>query len=220
MKKIGLLSVMLFCTFAFTFAQEEEQDWRKVFPRHELNLGIGDPAYANLQRGNIWDLLAWDIFFSDGDNLDQWFMPDTYHGEYIATCPISLGYMYRLRKFLWLGASVSYMGVFGDVFDAHDNSFLYRHKETQIAFLPSVRFSYLNKKYVTLYSGFSSGFLLNFEKDNGATNVYFHPTFQVTAFGVSAGRKFFGYTEVGFGYKGYITAGIGYRFNAKTNKEL
>ena len=218
MRKIGLLSVLLFSMFAVTFAQEEEQDWRQVFPRNEFSLGIGDPAFANLQRGSIWEKLLWCHFDRyQSDNLGNWFDPGIYHSNYIATCPISLGYMYRLRKFLWLGGSVSYMGVFGKVFDARDDSFLYNHTETQIAFLPAVRFSYLNKKYVTLYSGLSTGFLLNFEKENGSTDVYFHPTFQLTAFGVSVGRKFFGYTEVGVGYKGFITAGIGYRFNAKKN---
>ena len=218
MRKIGLLSVLLFSMFAVTFAQEEEQDWRQVFPRNEFSLGIGDPAFANLQRGSIWEKLLWCHFDRyQSDTLGNWFDPGIYHSNYIATCPISLGYMYRLRKFLWLGGSVSYMGVFGKVFDARDDSFLYNHTETQIAFLPAVRFSYLNKKYVTLYSGLSTGFLLNFEKENGSTDVYFHPTFQLTAFGVSVGRKFLGYTEVGVGYKGFITAGIGYRFNAKKN---
>ena len=218
MRKIGLLSVLLFCMVSFTFAQEEEQDWRQVFPRNEFSIGIGDPAFANIQRGSIWDKLIWchpDRY--QGNNLGDWFDPGTYHSNYIATCPISVGYMYRLRNFLWLGGSVSYMGVFGKVFDARDDSFLYNHTETQIAFLPTVRFSYLNKKYVTLYSGISTGFLLNMEIENRRTEVYFHPTLQVTAFGVSAGRKFFGYTEVGWGYKGFITAGIGYRFNAKKN---
>lgn len=209
--------MLLVCFSAASFAQEEEQDWRQVFPRNEFSIGIGDPAFASLQRGSIWDKLIYDRWYNEGDDLNDWFSPAQYHTNYVVTCPISVGYMYRLRKFLWLGGSVSYMGVFGKVFDARDDSFLYNHTETQIAFLPTVRFSYLNKKYVTLYSGLSTGFLLNFEKNDGSTNVYFHPTLQVTAFGVSAGRKFFGYTEVGWGYKGFITAGIGYRFNAKKN---
>ena len=166
MRKIGLLSVLLFSMFAVTFAQEEEQDWRQVFPRNEFSLGIGDPAFANLQRGSIWEKLLWCHFDRyQSDNLGNWFDPGIYHSNYIATCPISLGYMYRLRKFLWLGGSVSYMGVFGKVFDARDDSFLYNHTETQIALLPAVRFSYLNKKYVTLYSGLSTGFMLNFERE-------------------------------------------------------
>lgn len=217
MKKIALLSMLLVCFSAASFAQEEEQDWRQVFPRNEFSIGIGDPAFASLQRGSIWDKLIYDRWYNEGDDLNDWFSPAQYHTNYVATCPIFVGYMYRLRKFLWLGGSVSYMGVFGKVFDARDDSFLYNHTETQIAFLPTVRFSYLNKKYVTLYSGLSTGFLLNFEKNDGSTNVYFHPTLQVTAFGVSAGRKFFGYTEIGWGYEGFITAGIGYRFNAKKN---
>lgn len=217
MRKIGLLSALLFCTVAFAFAQEEEQDWRQVFPRHELSVGIGDPAWAYFQRGSIWDKLVTERFEIPGDYLGEWFEPSVYHSDYIVTCPISLGYMFRLRNFLWLGGSVSYMGIFTKVFDARDDSFLYNSTETQIAILPSVRFSYLNKKYVTLYSGISTGLLINIDPANGEKNVYIHPAMQLTAFGVSTGRKFFGYTEIGWGYKGFITAGIGYRFNAKKN---
>jgi len=220
MKKIGLLCVLLLGAASMTFAQEAEQDWRDVFPRHELSLGIGDPAFAYLQRARTWENFELDRLLHNGDNLNHWFDPNIYHSDYIATCPITLGYMFRLRNFLWLGGSVSYMGVFGNVYDATDNSFLYRHHETQIAILPTVRFSYLNKKYVTLYSGVSTGVLFDYEKDGDSGNLCVFPTFQVTAFGVSAGSKFFGYTEVGFGYKGFINAGIGYRFNAKKNKEL
>ena len=203
-------------------AQEDGQDWRQVFPRHELSLSVGDPAFASCQRGFLFERLIFDrsnryLWSFHEEDAGSWFEPLPYYSDYIATCPISVGYMFRLRKFLWLGGSVSYMGIFSKAYDARDNSFLYNHRETQIAFLPAVRFSYLNKKYVTLYSGVSTGFLLNFERENGCTDVYFHPTFQLTAFGVSVGRKFFGFTELGLGYKGFIQGGIGYRFNA--NKE-
>ncbi|MCR4737697.1 MAG: hypothetical protein K5846_06010 [Bacteroidales bacterium] len=214
MKKTIVL--MLFVTaMSLTGMAQEEQDWRQIFPRHELSLGIGDPAMANFQKGWLFDKLIWDRWYDQGDNLNDWFNPIRYHSDYIATCPISLGYMFRLRKFLWLGASVSYMGTFGKVFDARDNSFICNHTETQVAFLPSIRFSYLNKKYVTLYSGVSTGFLLNFEKEDGPVDIYFHPAWQFTLFCISAGHKFYGFTEIGCGFKGFIHAGIGYRFNAK-----
>ena len=201
---------------------QEEQDWRQVFPRHELSLSVGDPEFASWQRGFLFERLLFDrsnryLWSFHEEEAGSWFNPIPYYSDYIATCPISLGYMFRLRKFLWLGGSVSYMGIFSVACDARDNSFLYNHRETQIAILPAVRFSYLNKKYVTLYSGVSTGFLLNFECEDGNTDIYFHPTFQLTAFGVSVGRKFFGFTELGIGYKGFIHGGIGYRFNA--NKE-
>lgn len=217
MKKFFLVCVLFLMTAFSGFAQEVEPEWRELFPRHEFSLGVGDPTMAAFQRHSVWDKLIWDRWIPD-ETLNDWFEPTTYHTDYVATCPISLGYMFRLRKFLWLGGSVSYMGIFGKVYDARNGDYLYNHTETQVAFLPAVRFSYLNKKYVTLYSGVSTGFLLNFEKDAGNTEVFFHPAFQVTAFGVSAGYRFFGYTEIGVGYKGYIQAGIGYRFNVKKDE--
>ncbi len=137
---------MLFvAAMSITGMAQEEPDWRQIFPRHELSLGIGDPWMADFQRGWLFDKLIWDRPYIM-DNLNDWFNPMPYHSDYIATCPISLGYMFRLRNFLWLGASVSYMGTFGKVYDARDNSFICNHTETQVAFLPTVRFSYLNKK--------------------------------------------------------------------------
>ena len=216
MKKSLFVGVLLFLTAVSGFAQENGQDWRQLFPRHEFSLGVGDSLMANFQRHSIWDKLLWDRW--PGESLNDWFVPTAYHSDYVATCPISIGYMFRLRNFLWLGGSVSYMGVFGKVYDARNGDYLYNHTETQVAFLPAVRFSYLNKKYVTLYSGISTGFLLNFEKEADNMDIYFHPAFQFTAFGVSAGYRFFGYTEIGVGYKGYIQAGIGYRFNVKKDE--
>ena len=213
MKKSLFVSALFLLTAVSGFAQENEQDWRQLFPRHEFSLGVGDPWMANFQRHSIWDKLLWDRW--PEESLNDWFVPTTYHTDYIATCPISVGYMFRLCKFLWLGGSVSYMGVFGKVYDARNGDYLYNHTETQVAFLPAIRFSYLNKKYVTLYSGVSTGFLLNFEKEGGQMDTYFHPTFQITAFGVSAGYRFFGFTEIGVGYRGFVRAGIGYRFNVE-----
>ena len=42
------------------------------------------------------------------------------------------------------------------------------------------------------------------------------PAFHLTAVGIHVGKKWYGFAELGFGYKGIIQAGFGYNFNSKT----
>ena len=100
--------------------------------------------------------------------------------------------------------------------------------------MPSLRFSYLNRPHVTLYSGVAVGLLIN--RGNRyygdlSTLPEFVPAawgflpavlpdhtsagsaFQLTAFGVKAGAKhWFGSFEAGIGIKGFVNLGVGYEF--------
>ena len=95
-----------------------------------------------------------------------------------------------------------------------------------------MRFSYLNRPHVTLYSALSVGMAQFFGEEDNYDVVYpenRHPwfsdgingdytptqfsTFHVTLLGVKAGwRHVFGSIELGAGYKGLGSIGIGYEF--------
>lgn len=210
MKKT-LIVVLLALSVSCAFAQEretEELDWRNELQRHEVGLGIGDCALAKVYRPN---------FFSQNHTLqDAWFTDMSYnHGPVYSTCPISFHYLYRVAKFLWLGGEFTYCGMFSENFSTVDMSSLGHYQENYLTIMPTIRFSYLNKKYVTLYSGISTGVLVGIYGENNTHPAYAKAHFagQLTAFGVSAGNKWFGFTEIGVGYNGFIRAGFGYRFN-------
>ena len=90
--------------------------------------------------------------------------------------------------------------------------------------MPEVRFSYLNRPHVTLYSGLSMGLLINrgnyyrgtvpeelYRPGENHTSVF--SAFQLTAFGLKAGAKhWFGSFEAGVGIKGFVNLGVGYEF--------
>lgn len=83
--------------------------------------------------------------------------------------------------------------------------------------MPSVRFTYLNRPWVRLYSGvdlgcavFGSANSANADKDSGSGNFLF--AFNVTAFGVNVGKKFFGQFELNAGFDSFVKVGIGARF--------
>ena len=85
-----------------------------------------------------------------------------------------------------------------------------------LSLAPSVRFSFLNKKNVTLYGSIEVAFCYSFV-DEKIPGIFWGDIFfirpNITAFGASFGSAFFGFIEVGYGYKGIVSAGFGYRFS-------
>jgi len=146
----------------------------------------------------------------------------------------SLSSHYRVAKWFWVGLSLSY------AYYTDQQNHLYESGKTglcerkfhTLAVMPDLRFSYLNRPHVTLYSAFSVG-MASFFGETSSTNViypeYRHPWFSdgikrdyepslfsmlhITLFGVKAGyRHWFGSLELGAGYKGLGSIGVGYEF--------
>ena len=88
-----------------------------------------------------------------------------------------------------------------------------RNTNHVITLLPTVRFSYLNKQYVTLYSEIALGITYNYQRQYGKTvESQVLPAWQTTLIGVSAGKDLYGFAELGSGLRGIAIIGIGYRF--------
>lgn len=214
MKKT-LFTLLFAMTVMAAFAQnEEETDWRMELPRHEIGFGIGDPAIALLYRPSTFDS------YTSNYGPDDWFLDNKfYHGPYYATCPLTFHYMYRVAKFLWLGFDFSYMGVYAKRYGAADDIQIGWMNEHYLTLMPKIRFSYFNRKYVTMYSGLSTGVtvgLMDPESPAGLVSAEVLPAVQATFFGVSVGKTWYGFAEVGCGYNGFLRTGFGYHFN--TNK--
>ncbi|MCQ2284093.1 MAG: hypothetical protein MJZ57_04245 [Bacteroidales bacterium] len=213
MKKT-VFTVLLAMALTAVFAQtEEEPDWRMELPRHEFGVGIGDPAIALLYRPSIFEL-PYDAY-----TPDDWFLDNKYyHGAYYATCPLTFHYMYRVAKFLWLGFDFSYMGVYAKRYGAADDVQIGWMNEHYLTLMPKIRFSYFNRKYLTMYSGISTGVtvgLIESESPAGFMSVRVRPAVQATFYGISVGKNWYGFAEVGCGYNGFIRTGFGCHFNKK-----
>ena len=216
--------------------QQAQPHWNAdmLLSRHEFRLGVSDPFGIFLLKNEQVDFLR----IRDGIempiiNEDRHFSP-----------VISFDYRYRVAKWFWLGitagysfykATVDYLpgGVipYVDLPNAVVSS--WQEKEHQIIIMPDVRFSYLNRPHVTLYSGLSIGLLLtrgNYYRGTVYDDIWFsvvpedsfYPekihtsvfsAFQLTAFGVKAGgNHWFGSFELGAGIKGFVNLGVGYEF--------
>ena len=159
----------------------------------------------------------------------------------------SLSTHFRVNKWFWVGVMVSYAHI-DDIESKRplmDNSQDHgvQPQETNtgpicirrynvFTLMPELRFSYLNREHLTLYSGISIGITKFFGKftildiaEEGPIHPYFTtdensnsaPTLflsaHVTLIGVKLGWKhWFASAELGAGFKGIGTVGIGYEF--------
>jgi hypothetical protein len=189
MKRIILLTVILF--FATTLSAQKDS----TFYSHEVRASFG---------GGLMSAF--------------WF------GNKIAYVQFSVGYFYRPVKWFWVGGN--FINYFGPTIYYHwreynpDGSFKDFSKSKPKyygVFAPEVRFSYLNKKQIILYSALSGG--IAFENGYDELNQKYPrilPYFHITTFGVSGNfgkdkNIFFG-GELGFGFKGVLNIHAGYRF--------
>ena len=81
--------------------------------------------------------------------------------------------------------------------------------------MPSVRFTYLNRPWVRLYSSVDVGvgfFLSSTGGSDGESRNKALFAFNVTPIGVSVGKKFYGLFELNAGYDAIVKVGIGARF--------
>ncbi len=194
----------------------------KSFYRHEFRLGVSDHFGFVFHReigGN-----------AVGENL-----PNTVCTDLLYTPVFSLDYHYRAAKWFWLGLSTGY----GFYKESHYPDGIVSPdldhwvcKQHNFLIMPSLRFSYLNRPHITLYSGLDIGLLIvkrtpermiqfveeGFSPDDDPSDwpdkrTDMFSAFQLTAFGVKAGAKhWFGSFEAGVGIKGFVNLGLGYEF--------
>ena len=81
-----------------------------------------------------------------------------------------------------------------------------------VSVMPSVRFTYLNRPWVRLYSGVDLGLGIFGTEGNDSSSGDFLFAFNVTAFGVNVAKKFFGQFELNAGFDSFVKVGIGARF--------
>ena len=140
---------------------------------------------------------------------------------------ISGSYYYRVTPWFWVGLSMNYAHYTKNikVRYAWDDPSAMRVEGTRsyhlLGIMPDIRFSYFNRPHVTLYSSLSIGVNLHipgkYEGDETYKDYYpdplFYSAFQATLFGVRAGGSHWvGSFELGAGYKGIASLGVGYEF--------
>ena len=183
----------------------------KSLYRHEFRFGVSDPLGFTYLR---------ELFGSPtilGEPIDG--ISPT---KQIFTPVFSLDYHYRASKWFWLGLTAGY-NLYKEKGYGEPEHLTWKYKEHHFLIMPSLRFSYLNRPHLTLYSGLAVGLYIKHGREFIDDDFIIRPrttghnrvfsAFQLTAFGVKAGAKhWFGNLELGYGDKGIISAGFGYEF--------
>lgn len=143
----------------------------------------------------------------------------SYNGPTYASGCYTLSYDFRFKKWFDLGVALGYYGEFGSKYSNVDNSKIGNNSSQYISVMPVVRFTWLNRPWVRMYSSLGVGMVFNtYSTYSGLKQYRFNETgwcAQFSPFGIAVGRALFGYAEVGVGIHGALIVGIGYRFNSQ-----
>lgn len=196
--KISVFIVCFLGTISGLYAQEE-----KAFYRHEIKVGIGIlPLAPGVDEADY-------IFGNDDESC--WKSVDLLdrrcYGNLYTTGDLSMSYSYYFWKWFQLGMDVSYTRFWRSYPGEKENS-------VYITLIPFIHFHWFNRSWVSMYSGGGIGLDFIRQKDSGIqkdereTNV----GLQFTFYGISVGRRLFGFAEAGIGNTGMFRCGMGYRF--------
>ena len=171
-------------------------------PRNEISASIG----AVSAFGGLFDFFKL-IIEGVGNGLAGNRTDTKFIGTY------GLDYYYQVNKWFRPGIKVVYEGLTTSIYDSTD--VLINHYNTStLSVMPSVQFSYLNKKYVKLYSGIDMGVGTIFDdnkKGSNSSSAFF--AFNITPIGIRVGNdNIFGLVETNIGMDATIKVGFGARF--------
>lgn len=179
----------------------------KYVDKHELRLGAGSFSLSSIL------LLSREIDFQNrniNDLRNEILEADTYLSKKMFRGIYSLSYTYHSRNWLQYGGTVSFAATTLSSRDNHTDEKVKDFNSYMVSVMPTVRFVYLYRDKVQLYSGVSFGLVVSTD--------YIVPWLDATLFGCSFGRNFFGFAEIGAGLGGWGRLGIGYRFNGKVKR--
>ncbi len=188
--------------------------------RHELRVGWGDMMFETVAFRNSpshsWgnpDALSADYRVKEKHN-------HTYSGHIFAD------YHYNVLRWLAVGMQMDFEAIcwreteYNRYHNATSETVYMRNYN--LCFLPSVRFTYLHSKWVSLYSGLSVGMLVAFDNQH---NKEVAPAINLNLIGMTVGnRHWFGTVELGLlnSFKNankiymagsrIISVGLGYKF--------
>lgn len=133
-----------------------------------------------------------------------------FYGPLYTTGNVGAEFDWVLKKWMTVSAGAYFTGFWADRFDGMTGARMRKENGLAVSLVATFRFTYLNRRYVQLYSGVSAGaFVIG--ASTGEVSGMVH--IQGIPIGVSVGRKVFGFAEVGIGtmYMGG-NIGLGYRF--------
>lgn len=170
-------------------------------PKHDIRIGVGTMSLVtSFALDEVGCVEPIPNFRHDIAVGDSYLTPRMFIGNY------TLSYTYQDRRWLQYGGKAVFGASTRWRKDAYTGEKIENQSYYCLSIMPSVRFNWFYREKVQLYSTVSIGVVTDFEEA--------YPWGDLTLFGCSFGRKFFGFAEIGLGTAGWLRGGIGYRFNA------
>ena len=188
-----LLSMLSIC---ITHAQE----------RHNVQL-----SWAVGARGNYG--LASHISLSYIGDLDNT-IQEPREGA-TAWLSATFDYRYDVNKWFSVGGCLAWTA---GICNLYDNQTLKRWDTMHVDYvslMPTARFTWLRRDIMQLYSscGATAGIEHWMHYLNGKQHTYRpYLSYDIKPLGIAVGRKWYGFIELGYGARGIVNTGIGYRF--------
>ncbi|MBQ9138543.1 MAG: hypothetical protein IJX65_07910 [Alistipes sp.] len=216
MKRLQIFILLLFisgslCAQGVVVRREVEGDYLKITKtipvwqkRHNFRFSIG--SYSSV----LDYYLSTDYYgnmssFSDQvDSAGNYTTDRRFYGLY------SLNYTYQPYRWFEVGGTLSFGATTQSRRQLETDAKIEDYNYYAVVVMPTVRFTYMNRGIVQLYSGISLGVAF------GSKAPEF--TGDCTLIGCSVGKKLFGFAELGAGVGGWSRVGIGYRFDIKGKK--
>lgn len=219
MKKYILYAVLLFCLVP-VYGREGKIREPFVLRKHEFALSgaIYPGRYA---FGYDFDFLQQSTYsYSEPSSISSIYRnAETYNKERISNS-WAFSYTYNFTRVFALQAAMAYEGGWSETYLREDDTMISSISSQYLTPMLTARFSWMNRKYVRMYSSVGAGLSISLSKthfviddDTVRQRPDSYLSLQVTPVGISVGGKLFGFVEVGIGtiYVGGCF-GIGYRF--------
>lgn len=192
MKKLTVMLVAAMMTTVGAYAQDYEN-------KHELAIAYG--GWSTSDMLDIYEDLGTIIGTLGAATTDN----EKHSGS------ISAEYFYKTKPWLGVGGIVAYGNSKKDIFIAGTKSDQY--KNNYFTVMPAVKFDWLRREHIGLYSKLGIGATIRTMKYNDSSDSEVHVNWQVSALGFEFGSPSFrGFVELGFGEQGTALAGLRYKF--------
>ncbi|CAA9198117.1 outer membrane beta-barrel protein [Flavobacterium collinsii] len=196
MKK-SIIVCVIFLTFGTTVVKAQETG------KHEVNLTYSDGIPMTFVDG-----------FSDA--LSSAILGQKLNSKTTSSGNFGLGYRNQITERIRVGGDIAFQQEQTEQTDKN-NKFIGKRTNRYLMVMPTLSFSYIKTDWLDFYGSAAAGVVLEkytqtepnraAVKDNAADFA-----FQVNPAGIRVGKKLGVFAEVGFGYRGIVSAGLNYKF--------
>lgn len=192
-------------------ARRHARDMEPIRWEHNIRLGANLPSLLSLRFLNGPFYEDERISYSDPSASgalaeERYYQSPTYYFS-----GATLEYSHSVKSWFSIGSKATYAMMWSSMRHVLTDKILYRDNNYAVGLIFNMRFDWLRRDVVQLYSSIGIGLAARFAFHDGVIS----PMYDATYFGIAVGRDIYGFIELGGGISGSARAGLGIRFNTQ-----